>query len=127
MTSSLRWRYTWPITDPDLTLRELIAEAREALPQVLAEEGLIPVSRHVWDVTHDDPPSLTVESLVIRAVPAITHAARAAETANLGGTLNPDYRRCDRDGCDMPAGTSGLCSSHRSIRNHARARRGAAA
>ena len=126
MTAIHRWRYTWPILDPDMTIRELIAEALEGLPAVIAEEGVIPVGRHVWDITHEDPPHLTLETLVVLAVPAITKAARAAEVANRGGSL-VDYRQCDTDGCDMPAGTSGLCSHHRTVRNNARARRGAAA
>ncbi|MGC0143165.1 hypothetical protein [Pseudactinotalea sp. Z1732] len=51
---------TWPIENPDQTLKQLRAEAHNSLQLTLTTHGLTPQGRPTWTFTHGQHPALHV-------------------------------------------------------------------
>ena len=83
---------TWPITDPDMSLGDLKAQAAADLKATLAHHGLQRAGHPLFAVTHGAAPAVTVR-LLVTGHPAIdagpieatqAHEAETADTADQG-------------------------------------------
>lgn len=62
-----RFMMKWPVVDTKRPVRELVAEAKRDLAEVLPELGVVPASSPFFSMSHGKRPELRVE-LKVRAV-----------------------------------------------------------
>lgn len=103
----------WPILDVDLTESQLRRDALEDLPFLVIEAKAELTGRPAFDVV-TGPDGKLWYRCVAAAEKARTnrvHVAEAVNAARRRGSL-VDFTPCSE--CDLPAGTSGMCTFHRS-------------
>lgn len=112
----------WPITDEDMTLRQLAAVGLADLPQLATDADAVLIGRPVWRVVNgeDGRPWLQALAPAWPARSHLPHLAVANDAAARGESLDPDTAACGREGCGRYAGRSGLCTTHRAQTTRAR-------
>lgn len=68
-------RIEWPIENPDRTIEDIKAEARESLMLTLATNGLRATGKPSWHLQHGEHPSLIAEVGVVELPAVATEVA----------------------------------------------------
>lgn len=116
--------FTAVVVDDGRTVEDLLAEARAATVIELELSGLRAVSAPRAGLGTDGRVHVRVGAapVVVVADRLRSHRAHilAANAAARAGRSLVDKPTCAAAGCDLNAGRSGLCTTHRTARNHAR-------